>query len=338
MMRRTHLASVLVASIHVMAVTATTAPALAQDTVKPVPYGASQPVPYGAPAPPPAPVVGRDVIYLKNGGLLRGTLIDVIPNSHARMQLETGEIATVQWSEINRIDHANAAQVEAPPTPQPSAPPAPAAPTKKVLVHIETTAQDLFLLADTGHAWERVCAAPCDKWMSADLNYKLAGPSTRQSKPFFLQGENGDRVVLEVNAASSGVFTIGVVGIVIGSISLSIGSLVYLVGLAENAATSCALTAGTSTSASGSCSTNDGKGAEGVGGAMMLVGLVGLVGGIVAVATNGHSSETQEVEEPVKRGAPRTDAWLRLPTWHETTGAPVVAAPTAALPLLSGTF
>ncbi len=123
MMRRTHLASVLVASVNVTAVMAITAPAFAQDTVKPVPYGASQPVPYGASAPPPAPVVGRDVIYLKNGGLLRGTLIDVIPNSHARMQLETGEIATVQWSEINRIDHAGATQVEPPaPTPQ-AAPP-----------------------------------------------------------------------------------------------------------------------------------------------------------------------------------------------------------------------
>jgi len=340
-MRRTQLASVLVAALHL---TAIASPAFAQDgPVKPVPYGASQPVPYGAPAPPPAPTAGRDVIYLKNGGLLRGTLIDVIPNSHARIQLETGEIATVQWNEINRIDHANATQVEPPapaPAPQAPAPAAPAAPQKRVLVHIETTGQDVFLLADTGHAWERVCSAPCDKWMSTDLNYKLAGPSVRQSKPFFLQGENGDRVVLDVNAASSGVFTLGVVGTVVGSVSLGIGALVWLVGVAENA--SCSLDASTSTSttstATAGCTSHDGNGAEGVGGTMMLVGLAVGVAGIVAIATNGHTSVSQDVEEPVKRGAPRNDAWLRLPTWSATTATTGSATPGFALPLFSGSF
>jgi hypothetical protein len=330
-MRRSHLASVLVASIHV---TALVTPAFAQE-VKPVPYGASQPVPYGQPAPPPNPSAGRDVIYLKNGGLLRGTLIDVIPSSHARIQLETGEIATVSWTEINRIDRANAPQVEQPAAPAQVAPAAPAAPRKQVLVHIEAPDKDVYLLADTGHEWERACSSPCDKWMSTDLNYKLAGPSVRQSKPFSLQGENGDRVVLDVNTASSGTFTLGVVGTVVGSISLGIGALVYLVGAVENS--TCSFDASTSTTTSAGCtSSKSGNGAEGVGGTMMLVGLVAGVAGIVAIASNGHTSVSQEVEEPVKRGTPRNDAWLRLPTWNDTTK--VSAAPGMALPLLSGTF
>jgi hypothetical protein len=335
-MRRVQIASVLVASLHL---TAIAAPAYAQDgPVKPVPYGASQPVPYGAPAPPPAATAGRDVVYLKNGGLLRGTLIDVIPNSHARIQLETGEIATVQWSEINRIDHANTTQVEPPAPPQTTpAAPTPAAPHARVLVHIETTNPEVFLLADTGHEWERVCSSPCDKWMSTDLNYKLAGPSVRQSKPFFLQGENGDRVVLDVNTASSGMFALGVVGTVVGSISIGLGALVFLVGAVENTS-ACSFNADTSTSASAGCSSTDGKGTEGVGGTMMLVGLVVGVAGIVAIATNGHTSATQDVEEPVKRGAPRSDAWLRLPTWSSTTATTVTATPGLSLPLFSGTF
>jgi hypothetical protein len=326
-MRRSHLASVLVASIHV---TTFVTPAFAQDApVKPVPYGASQPVPYGAP--PPAPTAGRDVIYLKNGGLLRGTLIDVIPSSHARIQLETGEIATVSWTEINRIDRANAPPVAPAAAPAQVAPPA--APQKRVLVHIEAADKDLYLLADTGHEWERVCAAPCDTWMSTDRDYKLAGPSVLQSKPFTLQGESGDRVVLDVNAASSGVFALGVVGTVVGSVSLGVGALVYLAGALESS-TACAFSVSTSTTNSSSCASKSGKGTEAVGGTMMLVGLVVGVAGIVAIASNRHTSVAQEVEEPVKR--PRNDAWLRLPTWSDATKT--TAAPALALPLLSGTF
>jgi hypothetical protein len=339
-MRHPRIASVLVACLHV---TAIAAPAFAQD-VHPVPYGTSQPVPYGAPAPVAAPAVGRDVIYLKNGGLLRGTLIDVIPNSHARIQLETGEIATVEWSEINRIDHASTTpqappQVDAPRPPSaPEAPPsqALAGPSKRLLVHIETTGQDLYLLADTGHEWERVCSAPCDKWLSGDVNYKLAGPSVRQSKPFYLQGENGDRVILDVNTASSGIFVLGVVGTVVGSVSVGLGALVWLVGVATNA--SCSIDASTTTSsASGSCSSSSGKSAESVGGTMMLAGLVVGVAGIVAIATNGHTSVAQDVQEPVKRGEPRSDAWLHLPAWNETTTT-ARTAPSFGMPLLSGSF
>lgn len=81
--------------------------AQARQAPQPVPYPTlPAPVPYGQPAPGPAPLpsargpaVGQDVIYMKNGGILRGTIIDAIPNSQARIQLATGEIATVPWRE-----------------------------------------------------------------------------------------------------------------------------------------------------------------------------------------------------------------------------------------------
>src|SRR5271170_296199 len=82
---------------------------------QPVPYPtAPPPVLYGQPAPAPTPSasaprpgapVGQDVIYMKNGGILRGTIIDAIPDAQARIQLATGEIATVPWPAIDRIDH-----------------------------------------------------------------------------------------------------------------------------------------------------------------------------------------------------------------------------------------
>ena len=78
-----------------------TAPSVAWAQAQPVPYPPlPPPVPYGEPAPPPgatvqrAPAVGQDVIYMKNGGLLRGTIIAAIPDAQARIQLATGDWLT----------------------------------------------------------------------------------------------------------------------------------------------------------------------------------------------------------------------------------------------------
>ena len=91
-----------------------TAPSVAWAQTQPVPYPTlPPPVPYGEPTPAPgasvqrAPSVGQDVIYMKNGGILRGTIIDAIPDAQARIQLATGEIATVPWQAIDRIEHGS---------------------------------------------------------------------------------------------------------------------------------------------------------------------------------------------------------------------------------------
>jgi len=54
-----------------------------------------------SPALPPLPPAARtqapgdDVIYMNNGGIIRGTIIDAVPDAQARIQLVTGEIATI---------------------------------------------------------------------------------------------------------------------------------------------------------------------------------------------------------------------------------------------------
>src|SRR6266568_2609934 len=74
--------------------------------------------------------VGADeVIHLKNGGQLRGTIIDVIPGVHARIRLTTGEVATIPWNEIASVDSART----------PSPPPQSVGPQKRV--HIEAPRQ-----------------------------------------------------------------------------------------------------------------------------------------------------------------------------------------------------
>jgi TM2 domain-containing membrane protein YozV len=45
----------------------------------------------------------QDVVYLKNGSVLRGTIIEQVPNQSLKIQLSDGSIFVYQFSEIDKI-------------------------------------------------------------------------------------------------------------------------------------------------------------------------------------------------------------------------------------------
>lgn len=91
------------------------------------PSAASTPAPASAttaaePAPATAPSGGATV-YLKNGGLVRGELIELQPGSLARVKLADGKVRDIPWAEIDRVDDPSL-----PPAPPPDSAPAPTLP------------------------------------------------------------------------------------------------------------------------------------------------------------------------------------------------------------------
>lgn len=80
----------------------------------------SLPTPPSAPAPPPA-ASASDVVRFKNGGLLRGTIAELVPKGYVIIITMTGETRKIDFSEIDYAGPASAA-------PQPATAPAPAAP------------------------------------------------------------------------------------------------------------------------------------------------------------------------------------------------------------------
>lgn len=78
---------------------------------------------------------GSDVVFLKHGGEIRGTITEIRAGDHATVTLATGQIATIQWAEIDRVER-NGQLMQLPsaapaPTPVPLATPTaqPATPT-----------------------------------------------------------------------------------------------------------------------------------------------------------------------------------------------------------------
>jgi hypothetical protein len=334
--------------------------AFAGQGVQPVPYNPSQPIsgggttaaplqplPTTAPPPPLGSGGGNDVIVLKGGGMLRGRIIEIIPNDHATIALATGQNAIVEWSRIDRIEQ----QPGAPPPPPPPGggvvvmpPPPPPGRAGKAWVHIESS-HDLVLEGrspSSAHSWAPVCTSPCDSEVPLDYSYRIAGEGIRASHDFTIEASPGQRVVLNVKTASKGGFVGGIVLVSISPVVILIGLVVVAVGAAQNdLSTTCS---GTGVGFNCNANANAGSGTETAGWVTTLIGVAGAVIGGVLIGINSRTSISEEVIPPV---APpvgsldhprREDAWLRAPIWHEPSSVERSIPPAQVAPLFTHSF
>jgi hypothetical protein len=310
--------------------------------VQPVPYTVSQPVPYATPGetgqppplPPPAPVTvvtgivaaGSDVVVLKEGGMIRGTLLEVIPNDHATVQLATGQSAVIQWDHIERIDRAKVA-LPVPVTPTPVVRVDTHTDARSARVHIESDRAVTLERHEGGKIWSFACTAPCDVPLSVEPEYRIVGDGVRKSAPFHLAARPGEAVTLDVNTATKSGFAGGIVLTALGPIVMLVGVVIVAVAGADSYGYS--YTNGTMTpteSSNGSART--------AGWITLAAGGVGTVGGILMITGNAHSSVYQAIP---RREVARNDAWKRLPIFHDDPNA--LATPRGvSIPLLGGSF
>jgi hypothetical protein len=332
------------------------------DGVQPVPYAPSQPVPLPAAPPSPQPpatapasplsgysIVGTfanpgpttavpaDAVFLKDGGMVRGTLIEMLPNDHVTVQLPPGQSSVIEWG---RIDHIERATLQVAPTgPAPSVP-GPRGPRHRVaagptaFVHLDADqAIVLESLSDQGGwpHWSAVCTAPCDAELPLRHEYRLAGGDMRPTRPFGLAANPGQHVVLHVSPASKGAFTAGVVLTSVGGAAIAVGLVVLLFG---------ALGACEQTDVFGDCLQSQANtGVETAGAIVSLAGVGLLIGGIILTVTNARSHETQLVSELVRPALARPEtAWLRGPLWHDSVKDVSGTPKPIGLPLFSGSF
>lgn len=320
----------VVTGVYVLGVTGT---AFAQVHVAPPP-----PIPIGgtvhvnvqgnvgtpaATAAPAAAASGDDTVYLRDGGMIRGTIMEVIPGNHVSVQLANGQVATIRWDVIDRIDrHSQPGQTTVAPPPTTTAPPQP---TGSVLVHMEGSDDVVLEQLSSSGAWREVCAAPCDKPLALGMEYRIGGSGTRASKPFDLEAENGQRLVLDVSRASSGAYAGGIVLISLGSVATFVGLIVLAVGGLQNDIS------------------NNGGGTVATGLVITGVGLASLIVGIVLTVGNKHTAVNQAMAS-ADTGGPRVASLFgtpekRLPAWFDGVNHRVASTPAApVVPLFSTAF
>jgi hypothetical protein len=293
----------LAATVHVTVLAAASTSLAQSPDSGPAPAGVS----------PPA---GDDVVILKNGELLRGTII--VPEVQTRIQLATGEIVTVPWQNIDRIEHGAAPPV-VPVEPTPSSSDEPAS---EVWVHVDAPRGTLLLQQTASHAdWETACAAPCDKRLPTAFRYRVGGGGVTLSADFALSAPPGTRETLVVDRASRSLFVLGVVGMAAGGLVVTAGlyaeyTLVLGSYLAE---------VPFDWSGSGNIALLTAAG----------IGALVVVGGALLVHANLHTKVTQS--SGAHAGMLLPDSWTRTPTLGTASEQRYVPA-AAGIPIFSGRF
>lgn len=288
------------------------------------------------PSPPPPPAnpgaaAGKDTIHLKSGGLLRGTLIDVIPGDHARIELVTHDVVTVAWADVLRVDRGDEATppaVPAPPANGTNAGAARTAPasTPGVTIRIEGS-DDAELQQDvTGDGdWQVVCEAPCNKAFSTSFDYRIKGPGIRASNPFALHAEPGGTETLHVNPASSQSFGWGVVAAAVGGAVAYVGFFVGIFGSFGY----------TSRDNGQTVSHPPDPGLASAGWTMLGVGGAAAAGGLVLLLSNRR---TGVVQQGGTDASPSEALRAPSPTWHEVSSVERTVPAALTFPVLGTTF
>ncbi len=294
------------------------------------------------PTAPPAPLSASariapgfvpDAVYLKNGGLVRGAVLESLPGDHVTMAIPTGEVRRIPWTDVDRVmtstvPGASPAAVPHPPPPAPKQGPL-------VRVHI-TTDQNVLLdrRPEGSETWVPACAAPCDEDFPLADEYRLSGPGLRSTGEFRLQGSPGGRVDLSVSPATKTAWWVGAgvggMGLVIDVYALYIA---LFGSMLENAChpgdsyypRSC------STSSSGTTLRN-------VGLIMLIPGPAAAIVGGAMMFANWRTGIRQTPGDGQSAGAKTLDAFKRSGEWKARDTTAPDALPALWVPLASGKF
>lgn len=274
--------------------------------------------------------VGPDMVVLKDGSMMRGTLTEMIKNDHATLLLSGGQSARIRWDAIQRIEKTNDASAPvtvAPPSDAQALPPK----DETVVVHIDAPRPVELEMANEGDprhlTWTSVCQSPCDKALPIDRAYRIAGDGVRSSRPVSFRGEAaGSHVYLNANVATKGGFVGGIVLTSIGTATIGVGALLVLVSYHG----------GSSPSGYSFSKTQD-PGLQAAGLITMGAGVAMLVPGIVMTVKHASTKVNQSKTPPASPGKSAVlDSFGRDPVWASPA---TITLPSAfGAPLLSGTF
>lgn len=236
------------------------------------------------------PAAPEDTVYLRGGGMIRGTIEELLPGRHVTIAISTGEVRKVPWVEVARVVVANAPGAPGLTASGPQIhidrPETVAEPMTGPLVkiHISSTKHvQLYRRSPGTQGWTHACHSPCDLDLPLGDDYRISGSSMSTSHEFRLAGAAGDRITLRVNPTSTG-------GMVIGGVVAGVGAMSMYFGVLANAGSSYR------------SDKDQGYTAIGVGVAAVAVGTVIL---LASVGTGVSQTEASK----------RKDGYVREPSW-----------------------
>lgn len=273
----------------------------------------------------------EDVVVLKDGGAIRGLLMEVLPNNRVSVKLADGRTAIIPWVLVHHIEqgsHPATTQPQTSTTPKPDTSSAPLAPiTGSAFVHL--AGDEATLQMEQGGTWVNVCASPCDRELPLEPGYRIDGSNVRTSNVFHLLAKPGERVTLHVDTASSAGFSGGVTMAVLGGLTATVGFWGWYITILNNATETYDYSTDSYVSHK-HISPVPWAITTGIGAAVGTVGLV------MAIA-NEKTKVNEQSGIPSAKDASRTPLPERAPTWANPKLAGFPSAPQTT-PILSLRF
>lgn len=193
-----------------------------------------------------------DTVNLKNGGMIRGQLVEVVPDvSVTIVSAASGERKTFPWAEVAGIERAS--DTPAAPVSEPEPAPAPVQerpagprlhiePTRPARVDLfEITAEVVASGYNTtvrGIAYRPVCTSPCDDIIDGTRgqSFFFGGDGVTTSQRFTLSGYSGD-VVASVKPGRRGLRVGGLIAASFGAAGVITGGTLFAVANIGNTRT-----------------------------------------------------------------------------------------------------
>jgi hypothetical protein len=197
-----------------------------------------------------------DVVHLKNGGFIRGIVMEEQPDKGVTIRLADGTVRSVPANDLGSVDHEQArppapGRVSAPPPGGAQEEPPSHTPTAYVtlqsgnpavtLDEIRTegayggayaTASGYGSVTLVGSSWRTKCTVPCDERLSLNARYRIGGEGVQPSSAFVLP-KTQTPLVLHVDAGSQAAYGwgqvltwVGVAGVAVGASFLVAGAVV----------------------------------------------------------------------------------------------------------------
>jgi hypothetical protein len=285
--------------------------ASAQDDDSPPPL----PVP-AQPSPQTATTIalpGVDMVQLRSGGMYRGRVKEIVPGDHVTIVPE-GQVAEqkIAWRDIEKVVVASAPQQATPVVAQPPAS------GPKARVHI-TTAHNVKLYRKPAgsDSWFDACSSPCDQDLPTGDTYKILGNNVPSSKEFHLEVGPSGFVDLVVDPPNHGGMILG--GIIggTGGLAFMVGSLMALVGVAnDNLDCSRWQSQGQYFTSQSDCQSTQSNGKSVRNAGLVTLGIGAAVTGLGLVII--FNSATTDIDQHGGAARPARDAYLREPTFKSS--------------------
>lgn len=164
----------------------------------------------------------------RDGGMLRGVIVELLPRERIVMRVATGELLSVPWAEVHHVQQGGPVARSCTPSEIPAASPVDDGGTATLVIE----EAGYTLEGQYGTAWQVVCQSPCERVVARSRFHRVTGPGIQTSPGFRVNAQPGERVVLNVNPGhiatlglGIGMLTVGVVAAYVGYAALPVQAI-----------------------------------------------------------------------------------------------------------------